>query len=1074
MKHAAPDVLGPSPKSRTVKQYDTFGIREKQYLAIADTAAHEFESLRDVRAALSKAFRYATDELRSRDGEDASPDSSLYWFVAKRAYVVEVTLADSTRVLSHLHDKIAQMLDTTSGSMPHPLSLRRWQSANHEKFLSAYCRDLCVDTAKAMAFLNIPAFDPDSCAGSDRKTYEKRSTMRWKQTVVSHIWNHSATSETIPLIKGEIATENSAEAGTPAGYALIRSLYFYLEHPILFPLLFHELGHIHIELDQQEEGQLKAAWGNTPRDAELFAFLRSSRKAAKDLKIGMARLSIYTIADEDFHLIATEIWADALGVVLGGASFVHALALQIFGQREHRNIAKGRRSSTSPSDGDSVGDHGYDIWHQQLRTPNDSEAGEKPAQYFSFARTLVAVRLARALYERAERTKDLSSDAEDLPFMDALRDSCDAIEELWKRFRSSGEHAYNKDRSSGDHKRWWDVYCDANESLAEGCFVHLEAHIGRMWQYAKDHNRHAYRFGRGPTDKELRKRIWQFFEGFVQQQDSCDSIKNRPVHKDLMDRAPTRLEDAALAIRWASAMLLFDQATSSTQTMEHDSRDRFIELDNFVDKTLWDGLGAFRYLLEWYQLVMAEGHSLGRDSLCRLAKNLLGLFSETESSEGLSDGKCLKSLLETKFMIFFLNPRYEWWEKVDSSEGGGDRLGWIGSDADKRDLFEKYTSEFIENLKNELWQRGFEKIGKDDGFPVSVLCLGVLRPSSSIEHQNGQVSLVKKTAQEALTSLTVAIVMGTKMNSPVFPAIGEYSYVRLEPERTVSNLDTLAESKLPPRARSGEQGLPALVPRHFEKPRMLVKVFGKNNLLGVKNAENDDDKNGFSEEQFVRLALIKFQHRSKWLDLLGLLTGLRAQDAEVKCALYLSSGWEDVVLLVLHDDMSELCRLSQNPEDNNLYGKLNNFLNVKANELDVQSMLVTQMPSLGEPTEGTPKPLDCPTQETEGASLVALCEGIRAYATLRLERSSPKKVRGEDWDVTAELTFGRYDGRLKWTGVTPKEFQDIFLTLPANCYHQLQHLAHGVGWNIPPSPIDDPQASERNPFLFTRIDLTIH
>jgi hypothetical protein len=92
-----------------------------------------------------------------------------------------------------------------------------------------------------------------------------------------------------------------------------------------------------------------------------------------------------------------------------------------------------------------------------------------------------------------------------------------------------------------------------------------------------------------------------------------------------------------------------------------------------------------------------------------------------------------KSLLETKFMIFFLNPRYEWWEKVDSSEGGGDRLGWIGSDADKRDLFEKYTSEFIENLKNELWQRGFEKIGKDDGFPVSVLCLGVLSLALNVE-----------------------------------------------------------------------------------------------------------------------------------------------------------------------------------------------------------------------------------------------------------------------------------------------------------------------------------------------------
>ncbi|OHC69529.1 MAG: hypothetical protein A3H93_15480 [Rhodocyclales bacterium RIFCSPLOWO2_02_FULL_63_24] len=1045
-----------------MKKYDEFGIREKQYLAIADTAVHEFESLRDVRAALSNAFRCAADELESRDGEHGCPGSSLYWFIAKRAYVVEITLADSTRVLSHLHDKIAQMLDTTSGSMPVPLSLRRWQSANHEKFLSAYCRDLCVDTAKAMAFLNIPGFDPDSCGDNDRKTYEERSTRRWKQTVVSHIWNHSATSETIPLIKGEIATKDSAEAGTPAGYALIRSLYFYLEHPILFPLLFHELGHIHMELDQQEERQLKPTWGTTPRDTELFSFLRSSRKAASDLKIGMSRFGIYTIGDEDYQLIATEIWADALGVALGGASFVHALALQIFGQREHTNIAMGRRPFGGPNDGKYGDNRGHDVWHQQLKTLNASEIGEKPAQYFSFARILVAVKLALALYERAERAKDMGKDTEDIPFVDGLRDSCDAIEELWKRFRSSGDHTYHKDRSSGDHERWWDLYCDANESLAEGCFVHLEPHIGRMWQYAKDHNRHAYRFGRGPTDAKLRERIWQFFHSFMEEQPSCRDLHDKTVRQDLKEHAPTRLEDAALAMRWASATLLFNHATNLHRSIDEDDKVKFSELDKLVDETRWDGLGAFRYLLEWYQLVMAKGHSLSLDNLSGLAEtNLLALFPKTELHNGISATEHLHSLMKSKFMIFFLNPRYEWWEKVDEFQGGSDRLAWIGSDAKKRELFEKYTSEFIEKLKNDLWTRGFDKIGENGRFPVSVLCLGVLRPSSYIDAAD---QVRPMTALNALTNLMKANVMGTTMECPLFPAIGDYSYVRLESGRTVSNLVSLAEDSFPSKMRSRIREPLETVPRHFEKPRMLVKIFGTNSLL---------EANGFGNGEFVRLALIKFQHRSKWLDLLNLLIGLQRQGADSNCELFLSSGWEDVVLLVRHNVMGQL---SISDNKGNLYEQINAFLDVKANELDVQSMLITNMPPEDKPTNSAPQnsgnchaPMAAPTGEPN--LLATLCEEIKAHASKRLEERDPRKIIAKDWNVTAELTFGRYDARLRWTGVTPEEFQDIFLTLPADCYHKLQHLAHGAGWSI---PLAHCSMSENEPFLFTRIDLTIH
>lgn len=1038
MKHAAPDVLTYPPQSRGVRQYEQFGIREKQYLAIADTAAQQLNFLLNVREELSDAFKKAAEERQLTREEDFGANGSLYWFIAKRAYVVEVLVADATDVLSHLHDKIAQMLDTTSGYMPQPLLLRRWQSASHEKFLSAYCRDLCVDTAKLMAFLNIPDFEPETSDGAERLEFMKRSTKRWKQTVVSHVWIHRQTSETIRLDGQAPTGEERGPTTAPIAYALVRSLFFYLEHPILFPLLFHELTHIQMDLDQKEKDAEERYGHAGQMGFERFAFLKSSERAAADLKYGTAEQGI-DISDGDFRALTAEIWADAIGVTLGGASFLQALALQILGQQERQNIC-GMSTAFNNCIDTEVESRS---WCKQVRILDEKTISSDAIRYFAFARLLVAVRVSQALYDRGSSERWVKG----LPFADGLQSACDAIEDLWNLLKQSGAYVYRSSRSSGTHDDSWRFYCNMNDWVAKSCFVHLASQIDRMWRYAADHWRHAYRLGTCSPDRFLRKRIWQFFDVFLKHTEESripkafsERFKNFRPPASLTRSAPARLEDAALAIRWAVATLLYPSAKG--EVLDQGA------LDDLIDNTRWDGLGAFRYLLEWYQLLMARGHNLSEqpwpetgEKLRDLAADLQSLFSANFSDEKEADRE-LKSLM-SKFMIFFLNPRYEWWARVGQpADAIGDfgTLKWIEGDSNVRRQFEKSAIAFVHKLKRNLWVEGFSAIGAEKPYvlPASMFCLGVLRPSWAI----GAEGLTELSALDALKELP------PNNNHRVFPVIGDYSYVRWMPIRTVSNMDSFSRRELLP------QDKPLSIPRHFEKPRMLIKVFGKDLLETTAKRLGD--------RLFIRLALVKFKFRSQWVELLKQLVeldeNLKGSEEAIaeKCGMYLSSGWEDVVFMVCHNDLKELRCV-----DGSVYGRLNRLLWTEAENLDVQSMLITAMPDLidfGTNRSGSGRAPDdpAPTDLTDLQSIIH----AHALECARRKKYDPPTLQGE-------VTFGRYDARFKWTNLTPQQFQEMFLNLPGQYFHKLQHVSHGVGWSI-----DTPH--EETPALFTRVDLTIH
>ena len=88
-------------------------------------------------------------------------------------------------------------------------------------------------------------------------------------------------------------------------------------------------------------------------------------------------------------------------------------------------------------------------------------------------------------------------------------------------------------------------------------------------------------------------------------------------------------------------------------------------------------------------------------------------------------------------------------------------------------------------------------------------------------------------------------------------------------------------------------------------------------------------------------------------------------------------GWEGAVLIVRHQSISELAYTTKRP-----YSDINGFLDVKSEELDVQSMLITNMPTAC--TSGANTPSNGNGGST-GEKLAALIAGIKdhAVATLR-------------------------------------------------------------------------------------------
>jgi hypothetical protein len=389
-----------------------------------------------------------------------------------------------------------------------------------------------------------------------------------------------------------------------------------------------------------------------------------------------------------------------------------------------------------------------------------------------------------------------------------------------------------------------------------------------------------------------------------------------------------------------------------------------------------------------------------------------------------------------KFVIFHVDPRYESWKLPN----GRSPLAWIGETKEQSDEFAGAALEFVSELKKTLWNK-FRPSPEDlfKPIPVSMLCIGVLKPSKNrsnapltaneaFKELNAYIDEQDRNKEDFPKGLPSAGVAAKRGHA--FPVIGDYNYIRWVTGSTATNLANLNPEDLLNKSDT------RVVPRHFEKPRMLLKVIGKDFCELWETANKS--------KTFVRLSLVKFKHRARWVDLRCTLASLSENPTFAnQFGMFLSSGWEDIVLIQILHQLDEL-----NASDSFANNGLKDFLNVKPDELDVQSMLVTPIPDdrlAKDNSESTPDDLK---------SILAA-----------ISKFSEQEIRKRPSE--GSLSFGRYDAFIKWSDVSPMELQQVFLHLPAEILHSIEHLVHGVGWSLDSD-------SDSKPFLFTRLNLTIH
>ncbi|KJV07131.1 hypothetical protein VZ94_06865 [Methylocucumis oryzae] len=175
---------------------------------------------------------YYEDLDDSREGN--SQKETWFWFVALRGHLIHDVLGKYIVSLEHAHEKLIQILETKPAVPPQPTLLRRWNSSLHGRFLSEYSRHIDWETNILVNQLKENPLDADKL----RETRHLSSFI--------HSWAHTPTSMlTYFKVRNGVKSEDVYHFGS------VRSAFFYLEMPQLYPLLYHECAHLQFAWDNE-------------------------------------------------------------------------------------------------------------------------------------------------------------------------------------------------------------------------------------------------------------------------------------------------------------------------------------------------------------------------------------------------------------------------------------------------------------------------------------------------------------------------------------------------------------------------------------------------------------------------------------------------------------------------------------------------------------------------------------------------------------------------------------------------------------------------------------------------------
>lgn len=653
-----------------------------------------------------ESYERAIAQLRNTSGSTAPEDKffDLYWYLNTRGYFIREVCDHYTQQIEHAHESLIQLLENQAGNLPNPLLFRRWSSAMYGDFLSEYSRHVNWETGKVIRRLD----QGRKIDSDDNNT-----------STISHSWAHRPTSYT--TLFDQHFQGNQDKRKTKNRFGIVRSAYFYLEQPVLLPLLYHECIHVNFPMD----GEIEAPGSHKTFFGARLETLKSLRKA-------QFKKELYGNFWDHF---TEEVWTDALSIALQGRGYLVALCLQLFGLS----------GSSSFSHFNFEEDLIYpltDLGKKEKRA-YQPDIPELRDEHFWEARVLLACKVLRATCTDDAHKK-------------LVTEVVESVEALISSWFSGGKAANNEYKVSPIHSEWFDYRKELNHWVIKTTWRYMEKGLPELLNKCSICGTYVLQGETTYTLIDAAVNNYRRKYGFTTQSDFS-------LLRDV------RLEDVPFDVRWSlSEAFVAAIATDNVAFLTN----------NFVSWLRHDGAAAFRMALEWFRIRNSLMDSVADaiDEKRPLQQFWAPINHDTYVEKVLALSKKVSNHVETTPGIQLSEAQEALRRRSLTNRLAPNVL--IGYEETLRRDFERLADEGIQHLYVAMQSRV-----NHGEVPIGTLALGAIRPKEfSLDH--GYRGALIRASSASVEAIRIANDIGRfdkakkdPFTSKFIPLVGEYQYV---------------------------------------------------------------------------------------------------------------------------------------------------------------------------------------------------------------------------------------------------------------------------------------------------------
>jgi hypothetical protein len=855
-------------------------------------------------------------------------DETKFNYLATRGNLVSELHERFSERLRLAYTELAQAVDNFAGQLPQPLLMRRWNSNMYGEFLSMYSRHInwqCQQLFAMCNFAKVALNDKffKASLGPGREIQSLVDEYR-DGTVTTHSWGHN------PISTIESSVIRSA-SDSQVVVASIESSYFYLENPALFPLLIHEYAHLYIRRRRK---------GASSNNGDCF-LAEIIDRCVDSLQIKLAAAfpheqQLEAFDDTNWHLVFEEFWADAIGILIGGESYLFAFFTSFIGQ-DGSNVFRQPDPSMRSMELNQGG-------HSDFKDSNKANTFEDRVIWW-LSRLGFAIDCLQWVYTERK--------------IASLPEWVDPVLDLIGSFYSGRRKTYSPPNVSKEDGMWAEIYGRVNKEALLVCAEEFQANA-TIWERYVTHipDVDSYfsitrRNSKGdPIQSDLRKKFEDAFEHFLQSNLGVPDPKNYSV----AFKSDTTIEQISPAIRWNVA-----RAVDSQYSRNFGSLDK-VALQNFGEwqsRERTDGSSVYRCAIEMVLLEKSVYETMGEAivELVRKWNDLIrdeSLSAETRQSE-------LNSFAETKLSIPLakngrvINEILRVFNKIPPvafSLGIDLELRrWIafrgytnpkraasaGLSRECQDLtngLHQVAQSIIKKIDSELAKAFFYSVKKTGGVEkkyvgVGLLTLGLVKTPRMSTNRQSQKVPSKSCGAELVALLNSAKQMVTS---------GSYSGFPFLPKTNLSRSASLQPLRLRPLL--GDYNFISFQPGSTPSEVQLLRrgsartIFKCRFVVSIRN-QSDSPPNTTNGEKAGLVFLVKQRHRWHWIETVEKLRLRCNPDGDISnWVIHLSSSWDHMVLFVQPREFSNLSDLHLIPR---LVDSLN--LKIERDGADVQSFI---------------------------------------------------------------------------------------------------------------------------------------